>query len=114
MLITILKSTPQCTRRVRQLVDVIKAAEQKKWALSQSSHVSTRRAGATRSPSGLSDVIPTTTFGLAVRNYVHAMADSQAFTLLSELLFDVSCHFVHAAREIIPAAARRPLQLIGA
>lgn len=57
--------------------------------------MSARRDGATRSPSGLSDVTPTTTNGIAVRKYVHAMADSQAFTLLSDALYDVSSHFLH-------------------
>lgn len=57
---------------------------------------------------------PTTSSGRIVRNYVHAMADSQAFTLLSEVLYDVSSRREYAFVRITPATTRRPLQLIGA
>ena len=61
--------------------------------------MNTRRDGATLCDLpywGMSDVKPTTTSGIAVRKYVHAMADSQALTLLSDVLYDVSFCFLHA------------------
>lgn len=77
-------------------------------------HVKTRRAFPTRT---LSDVILPHLCGRAVRKYVEAMADSQEFTLLSEVLYDVSSHrqrVICSRNHPTPASTRRPLQLIGA
>lgn len=78
-------------------------------------HVKTRRAFPTRTLSDRCD--PTTLYGRAVRKYVEAMADSQEFTLLSEVLYDVSSHrqrVICSRNHPTPASTRRPLQLIGA
>lgn len=75
-------------------------------------HVKTRRAFPTRT---LSDVILPhfPVCGRAVRKYVEAiaMADSQEFTLLSEVLYDVSSHrqrLFCSRNHPTPASTRRP------